>query len=517
MKTQRNPGFNLVRWAAGGAVILLACLSASPLEAARDQRKNNVSQRDAQLAAALREATLKLKKAYSKDLAEVATWAVRNGLNGEARDLVGQIEGLDPDSEGLNQLKEAVARAGERQDPAALERARKTFSTKLKRIASVQAKRLFTLASQCFRVGLFSRSYDLLLQVLTIAPDDRDTYQKRARKVLGYTWDYQEKKWITDWEAEMKKTHFLTDEGWVPKKDKRNWEKGLRPYKGKWVSMEREREIRTRNEYNPFRVESEHFEVLTNLGRKEAWQYATMLEDFNRTFYRVFIGYYDPVAGARLLFNKEDLKNKHQVYLFPSRNDYLIHVKAEFGNNPILRQSAGFYSTGDAKSRFYWSQDITPTLDTLYHEVTHQLFAETKTNLSGSSTGNNWVVEGLATYVETWEKIDGEWYPGRNTRNRYLQLVKKFLEGSPGWSLADFITIGNLEFHQTNRGLNYALSCALTHFFFHYDNEVYKEDFVRFVSAYYGGKVGKNSLADYISGKDTATLEKEFREYMAKL
>ena len=54
-------------------------------------------------------------------------------------------------------------------------------------------------------------------------------------------------------------------------------------------------------------------------------------------------------------------------------------IKAEHGNESLLRESAGFYTgAGDRCSHFYWTADQEDVLATLYHEVTHQLFAETK-------------------------------------------------------------------------------------------------------------------------------------------
>ena len=55
----------------------------------------------------------------------------------------------------------------------------------------------------------------------------------------------------------------------------------------------------------------------------------------------------------------------------------------------------------------------------------------------------------------------------------------------------------------------------------HYDDQRYKEDFVRFLSAYYEGKVSEDSLVEYIRpegpGPAFDTLEKQLREYLANL
>ncbi len=63
---------------------------------------------------------------------------------------------------------------------------------------------------------------------------------------------------------------------------------------------------------------------------------------------------------------------------------------------------------------------------------------------------------------------------------------------------------------------------ALCHFFMHYDDEVYKEGFVRLLSGYYAGKLREDSLVEYINVPGDSNPEKfqklqgQFREYMSK-
>lgn len=513
---------------AAAAIVATAGSDSSRALAASSRRggRQDTSQadRDRQLKAALRKKTREVLTDYCDDLASVAARASKYGLVEEARELLARVREMHPEYEKLEKLRQVVERAEPAEDEEKAARYRKSLAGRLEKADREQAKRLYGFAEACFKLGLFTRAYDMLHQVLVLAPDDRDRYQKKARAILGFEWDRKQKRWVTKWESSTRRTHVLTPEGWVLKKDLKKWESGLRPYKGKWVSIEEEKRIRTRNEYNPFQVESESFRVKTNLGREEAWRYATLLEDFHRAFYRFFIGYYDQVAGAKLLFRREDPEEKHEVYIFPSRVDYLTHVKSERGNDRIHKESAGFYSSAERISRFYPTADDAETLKTFYHEVTHQLFAETKDGTRGGSQGNNWIVEGVATYIETWVKKDGRWYPGRDIRNPRLQVAKAFLERTSGWRLSSFAAIGNHDFHEKNRGLNYALSCALTHFLVHYDDEVYKEDFVRLVSAYYEGKVHPQSLVEMldIRGSDSTgerfmILERQFREYMKNL
>ena len=474
------------------------------------------SDRDAQLEAALRKETKKIQGKYCRDLERAASFAAKNGLAAEAKALVDKIVALDPEYSRLEGIRKQVDSATAESDAAKVASARTSFARRLTAADEKHGSELSRLSTACMRVGLFTKAYDMIQNVIEISPDDA-----KARKILGFRKDTKTKEWMSQWEYEMRRKNFLTPEGWFEKKYEKDYEKGLRPYKGKWIPAEREQEIRTRNEYAPYTVQTEHFEVQTNLGREKAYEFAMRLEDFYGQFFRVFIGYYDQVAGAKLLFNRPDTKKQHVVLLFPDHAAYLTHVKSEHGNKELLRESAGFYWSGDRKSRFYWSDNVEETYRTLHHEVAHQLFDETKPDSRGGSQGNNWVVEGIASYIETWKKVDGTWRPGWEIDNNRLQTARSFLDGHPDWKLESFARIGYDEFHKDGRGLNYALSAALCHFFMHFDDERYKEDFVRFLKTYYEGGVREDSLATFITvegaGGVFATLEQQLRSYLQSL
>jgi hypothetical protein len=478
------------------------------------------AERDLALERQLRDATGKVNTEYCKDLANDVEFAVGKGLEKEAKDLLAKVKAVDPDYRGLARLEKRVAAVKAAANAEQAAKDLQSLDARVKKADALHAKKLMSLAKQCMGVGLFTRAYDLVLDVSAIDPDNAE-----ARAALGFKRDPKSKAWVRVWEHEMrygKTKHFLTLEGWFEEKRRKDFEEGKRPWKGKWISQDEEAKIRQRNLYDPYTVESEHFRVETNLGRGRAWEFALLLEDFYGEFFRVFLGYFDQKEGAKLFFNTSKRKDKHLVVLFPSHKDYLTHVKDQHGNDELLRNSAGFYSPADRRSRFFWSEDLTDTLRTFYHEVAHQLFAEVKDGTGGGSAGNNWLVEGIAVYMESWEKVDGRWRPGHRVELNRFQAAKSFLASNPGWSLESFAAIDHDQFHKQNRGLNYALAGALSHFFMHYDDETYKEAFVRFIAAYYAGKVNQRSLQDYIraeggSSQSFATLEKQFRQYMASL
>jgi hypothetical protein len=378
------------------------------------------------------------------------------------------------------------------------------------------------LAKSCAKVGLYTRCYDLVGEVLDLDPDNAE-----ARKIRGFV--KKDGRWVSKFEAQLMKDNVLYKDkqgviqGWVPKKDVKKWDEGLRPFAGGWLPEEQEIQKRQQNEYRGWSVESEHFEVKTGVSRAAAYEWGQFLEDYYDAFFRNFLNFFDVEDGAKLLFDVKPLKKKHIVICFQDRNRYLQHVKAEHGNERILLESAGFFGPcGSIKCSHFYKTDDDESIMTMLHECTHQLFDETKEERSHGSQGNNWVVEGIASYIETWQKVGGKWVPGRNTNHGRLQIAKQFLAQNPGWKLSDFLAIGNKEFHEQNRGLNYCLAEALSHFLMHYDNERYREDFVRFIAIYYEGKARENSLYEHLQipgpeAKRAEVLEAQFKDYMSKL
>lgn len=476
------------------------------------------SERDVAIEKALLEATQKVQAAHLKQLRKVVTWASKNGLAREARKLLVTMRRLDARYPGRKKLKKKVkenlSRTEAKSDP---EEARAAFAKKLQSAKEKNAKRLFGLATKCMKAGLFTRSYDLVNAVIDADPD-----HKRARSILSYAFDRKRKEWITKWEARMRTKNFLTDEGWIKRSDQKKWNKGLRPYLGKWLTIKEEARIRRRNEYNPFQVETEHFAVRTNLGRKQAFEFALLLEDFYQEFFRFFIGYYDQKKAAKLLFKQADLKKKHRVMVFPSRAKYLTFLKAEKGNDELLMRSAGFYTPADAQSYFYWGHGP-ETLDTLYHEVTHQLLAETKDRVSTSR--QVWLIEGIATYMESWEKIEGKWHPGSRIDSPGMRRIRELMAEGFDFNLRSYIGLDHTQFHEpSRRSHNYEMGGALCHFFLHYNGEVYREDFIEFLKDYYTGKTSGDLILDYLhvegvegEKKPLETIEKQFKNHMIAL
>lgn len=519
MKTRPKDTTHARRLAAalGAALVALGLAASAGLVSAGDAPK-----RDLKVEETLRKETRQVQTRHSTDLEPIVKWCVDKKLKKQAGELVSTIERITPEWKTLPDLKKLVDGASDGGGDSDV----KDFDRKLKYAQEAYAQQLMKLAKDCARNQLFSRAYDLVGSVLDANPDHAE-----ARKIRGFV--KVQNRWVTRFEAKLLETNVLYKDkagviqGWVPKKDVPHWDKGERPFGGGWVPEEEEIRKCQLNEFRAWSVESEHFDVHTNISRTAAYEFGQLLEDYYQQFFRTFIQFFDTEKGIELLFNVQPLKKKLVVLYFPSRDKYLAHVKQEHGNEKLLTESAGFYSGGGScahDSHFYYSDDMTEVLSTTYHETTHQLFGETKEDHSGTSVGNNWVAEGIASYVETWGKDSkGRWVPGMKRNHGRLVEAKHFLEKNPDWKLADFLALEYKEFHENNRGLHYALAEAISYFLMHYDDERYKEDFVRFIAQYYGGKAKADSLYEALvmdgvtKDRRSAVLEKQFKDFMTQM
>ena len=192
---------------------------------ANGQRKRSSKtrlSRDEQIEAALRKRTQKIQDQYCRDLVRIANWAALQGLKKEATGLADRIKEINPGYSRLEDVQEKIEKAEQEGDAAKNEKNGKSLLTRLKSADKKQGVELVKLATGCMKVGLFTRSFDMISHVLEISPDD-----SKARKILGYKKDTKTKEWISTWEYAKRKKYFLSKEGWFEKKKKKDSEDNL--------------------------------------------------------------------------------------------------------------------------------------------------------------------------------------------------------------------------------------------------------------------------------------------------
>ncbi len=167
-----------------------------------------------------------------------------------------------------------------------------------------------------------------------------------------------------------------------------------------------------------WRVESEHFLLLTDHSSRAGIDAVRGLEDTYALWRQVFFDYWS--NGAQLKQRMESTGaprrslRKYSVVLFRDREKYLSVVAA---NQPQLAKTVGIYDDKKRTAYFYVGGDN--TLATRNHEATHQFFSESTGRTENVGVRHNfWVVEAVALYMESLQDHNGYYTVGGRDDNR---------------------------------------------------------------------------------------------------
>ncbi len=451
---------------------------------------------------------------YGKEMGRVRTWYV-----GRLKDLEGKAAeaGAADLAKGLRaKLAEADPQAPTAPAPAtAVNEPRvKALTTEWAAVEKDYSNRVIKVAETCFRNGLIGRAYDLMFDILRHNPD-----HPSARANLGQEKARVERDdvWLTHWEARLVKKG-LADHprfGWVPKKDFGQYDQGLFPADGRWIPVAEADAV-----HAPWsaawKMETDHYQIVSNLGYREATAITRAAERLYRVFFRIFIGYFEQKQQAGVLFKYEEkpLDKKYRVFFFKDQKDYAAEYNAAHGRDPKggadPRERPGFYTTADRTAHF-WAGDRGVDYRTFYHEATHQLFYESRAGLGSSNGPGCWVVEGTACYMETvHEGAGGEPMAGDAKDGRNRQALRD-LQAGKSEPVAKLLQMDDKAFQAGDASGHYAQAASFVWFLMDAEGGKYREDFVRYMTSIYLGK--PVSLPAQL-GMKVEEIEKAWKEFM---
>lgn len=333
---------------------------------------------------------------------------------------------------------------------------------------SEQAEALFARAKQAVETPQPARAYQLLHEVLRENPDHAE-----ARRILGYAKN-RTGQWTTpEWERTIVKPAAFAH-------PKLGW-----PARGYW------------------RLESPHFEIVTNHSAREATEAGRQLEDLYSLWQQIFFRYWANQEGlaARFAGGNEPLarpRPKMQVALFKTREEYVAKLTP---THPQIGMTLGIYLDQDHMSFFYAGD--TSIYPTWYHEATHQLFQEGVPGVAEKpgESSNFWAIEGAALYMESLKRgqasfLEGCWTAGGCEADRLQFARYRALSGDFYEPLGRLVTLGREQVQDSPdiRKL-YAQAAGLSHFLIDGDGGRQREAFVDLLSAVYQGGDGADPLA----------------------
>jgi hypothetical protein len=279
-------------------------------------------------------------------------------------------------------------------------------------------------AKQAISVGNVTRAWELLHRILVDQPNHIG-----ARLLLGYR--FHQQAWHRPPTVALLQAGKVDHPqfGWMSEEDVKRYESGQRFYRGNWISMDKEMQLRTTIQ-NGWRIETPHYQLTTNYSLDEGLRMARRLEELVEAWQQLFPLYFvspkdlqqrlnevekllaaktaDPQTVASKLPAWSWEQRKFNVVLLATRDEYNQQLKAA---QPNIAQTLGIYFASTKTAYFFVGRDQDP--GTVLHEATHQLFQESaRTSNTAGATCGFWMLEAVACYMETLETIPQGWFVG---------------------------------------------------------------------------------------------------------
>ncbi|MHB8969133.1 MAG: hypothetical protein ACYC3X_04195 [Pirellulaceae bacterium] len=338
-----------------------------------------------------------------------------------------------------------------------------------------QAERLFDLARAQAEAGNEGAAYRLLCEVLREDPDHAQT-----RRILGYAQGEQ------GWRHSARRP-----------KTRRN--RVTHPQFG-WSS----------DQY--WVVDSEHFEVTTNLHVRAGRQVAEYLERVYSAWQQLFYEYWTVPGRLTARFRGENVslgpEHAFEVVLFRDREEYVQQLSR---SEPQIEMSIGYYSQSHKTAFFYAGDDSART--TWVHEVTHQFFQESgEVAPKVGERSNFWMVEGVALYMESLTDHDGYFSVGGVDANRLQYARYRYLNEDYYIPLEKLVGYGREQLQKdVNLPKLYSQCAGLTHCFLDVDHDQRMRSFISCLRTVYRGMGQLQTLSSAL-GTTYTELDQQYRE-----
>lgn len=437
---------------------------------------------------------------------------------------------------------------------ASVPQAERIVMNRLQTLRKDKAKELYSLARSALRVAKMpSLAYELIHDVLRLDPD-----HKLARAVLGQQLfvDSRQKddptyagEWVSPFEA-SKRTGTRPEinhprYGWIAASSVVRFDEGQRPWKGRWISAEKEAELR-RDFANAWEVRTEHFLVRTNTSLQEGVEISRKLEVYYNWLHSNFAAFFDTPSDLQKRFEQAQPGTRRrlntqpmEVHFYASREEYNRRTR---GKVPPTIVTNGLYWEPD-QTCYLFRNPEDPELSTVFHEATHQIldWATRNNRLTAARklqrvvagprgqkwvlcrNSNFWMLEGIACYMESF-RIDSETgnvSTGRPDYIRFVGATHRLLQDNFYIDLRSFSSLGKDAFRQhPNHTQLYTQGSGFAHFLLHYNDGIYRDAFVQLLSEVYRpnlAAITREPSLEQLTGVPFDAMDLQYRQHMDAL
>ncbi|QDV31503.1 hypothetical protein Spb1_34480 [Planctopirus ephydatiae] len=396
--------------------------------------------------------------------------------------------------------------------PLALPADDRFWQTQLRFEQENHAKNLYLHSRKALHAGFGSYALDLVREVAQHDPDNRP-----ARKLLGYVQQGQE--WMTPFEADMTRKMYVRHPqfGWILKKHVPRYENGERFVQSRWVSAEKEDEIR-RDFRQAWEIRTEHFLIKTNHSLEKGVELGDALEAFYDFFHLQFAGFFNtPEQLAQLFDGKTQARTvskPHVVHYYRTRLEYNERLKQFV---PQIDITNGLYRPTERIAHFFHDPEVSAKT-TLYHEATHQLLYEIGRDREIARYENFWIVEGIACYFESFSEKDLGASLGDPRFDRFLAARYRFLNDGYYLPLREMAPLGMQAFQSSEKlAWNYQQAANMTKYLMEAEGGRYRDAVIAHLSQIYSMSDLKRDSVDSIEelvGVPFEQLDAGYREFV---
>lgn len=494
-------------------------------------------------------------KSLRHELSELSQSCFDQGLIQAAQDITAiSLELTNTDTDAEPNLSSMV------QLPISdrLPKEERLWRLRLQELRVDRAKELYSLARKALTAAnLPTMAYRLNKGTLRLDPDHVNARavlgQKLFKDPLRANDPTYAGEWVSPFEARQRSgsqpevNHPVF--GWIPVRHVERYELGERLWRSQWVSIAKEAELR-RDFRNAWEIQTEHFLVKTNTSLEEGVEVSRKLEMFHDWLTTNFAAFFETPKSLRERFEDAQAMRRGgkppepmEVHYYATRDEYERTVRAQ--NQQIgATVSNGLYLE-DTRTCYFFRDPNDKDLDVVYHEATHQIFdlatvsdrrsaaLRLKAVLRQSratpwvlcENSNFWMIEGIACYFESIKINEGHIAVGDPNYTRFVTAHHRMLSNEEGvfyyLPLQPFCGLGLADFkHHPNLPQLYTQAAGVSHFLMHYDNGIYRDDFVSLLSAAYRPNlrdITSEPSLEEITGVKFAVLDQQYREHMENL
>jgi hypothetical protein len=301
--------------------------------------------------------------------------------------------------------------------------------------------------------------------------------------------------------------------GWLPKTWLPRYAEGLRRQGTRWVPKNEVAAPRSLADAPIW--QSDHWRISQLAGEAEAARLAAWLEEARDVWWQAF-GSFAMERGElqRRLDgqHRSQFATSMQAVHFASRQQYVETLERL---EPQISRTLGIYWMPTQTAYFFVDQDV--EAGTVFHEATHQLFAESRrtSRLAGEQHGF-WVIEAVACYMESLEPAGTGWRLGGLGHGRGPMAVERLTLDNFYVPLETLCSLGRVDFQGHPRlAPLYSQISGLADFFINSQQGRYREAFVTYLQRVYTGSARPDSLSK-LCGVGFAELDAEYRRHVSR-